>query len=89
MKRNPNSSITILNAAALDAQQLPELSRRSILQGGAGLTLAIMAGPLLTACAPKSGAVATGPLAPGQFLRVGTDSTVTVISANTEVGQGG
>jgi isoquinoline 1-oxidoreductase subunit beta len=88
MKRNSNESITILNAAALDVQQLPEVSRRSILQGGAGLTLAIMAGPLLTACAPKSGAVAAAPFAPGQFLRVGADSIVTVISANTEMGQG-
>jgi isoquinoline 1-oxidoreductase beta subunit len=93
MKRTTNTTFTIVNAAGLKAEQLPELNRRSLLKGGAGLTLAILAGPLVTACSPNAGTGgaagnASGPLAPNQFLRIGTDNTVTVISASTELGQG-
>jgi isoquinoline 1-oxidoreductase beta subunit len=97
MKRTNTFPFTIVNAsvgapgaaAAADAAFASGLSRRSMLKGGAGLTLAILAGPLVTACAPKTGpAVAAGPLAHSQFLRVGADGIVTVISANTELGQG-
>ena len=65
-----------------------KIDRRDLLKGGATLTLAVMAGPLITACADKGPAVAASPLAPGHFLRVGADSVVTVISPNTELGQG-
>jgi isoquinoline 1-oxidoreductase beta subunit len=67
-----------------------ELSRRDVLKAGAGLTLAITAGGALVACGDKgaTGIAATGPFAPGHFLRIGTDGIVTVISPNTEMGQG-
>lgn len=81
--KNQNSSpdFSIVNAALL-----PEMNRRDLLKG-AGLTLAVLGGgSLLNACA--SPGTSTAPLAPNQFLRVGTDGTVTVISPNTELGQG-
>jgi isoquinoline 1-oxidoreductase beta subunit len=67
-----------------------ELSRRDVLKAGASLTLAIGAGSLITACG-KSAAVsgaAAAPLAPGAYLRIDADDIVTVISPNTEMGQG-
>src|SRR6478735_7775203 len=75
-------SFSIVNAALL-----PELNRRDLLKG-AGLTLAVLGGgSLLNACAGGTKAE-VAPLAAGHFLRIGTDSTVTVISPNTELGQG-
>ena len=89
MKRPSSPPVTIVSASTIDARDLPALSRRGLLQAGAGLTLAVFAGPLLVACADKSGKAAdAAPLAPGHFLRIGADSTVTVISASTELGQG-
>src|SRR6185369_4457848 len=74
-------SFSIVNAALL-----PELNRRDLLKG-AGLTLAVLGGgSLLNACASTE--KNSGPLSPNQFLRVSTDGTVTVISPNTELGQG-
>jgi isoquinoline 1-oxidoreductase beta subunit len=75
----------------VNADALPDFSRRGLLKAGAGLTLAVMAGPVLTACADKGAAPATGgggPLAPNAFVRIGADSAVTVISRNAEIGQG-
>ena len=78
-----DQNTTIVNAALL-----PELNRRDLLKG-ASLTLAVIgAGSLLTACAGKSGSANVKPLAPGHFLRVGGDGIVTVISPQTELGQG-
>ena len=70
-----------------------ELSRRDVLRAGAGLTLAIGAGSLITACgnATTAATAATAdatPLAPGHFLSISADDIVTVISPNTEMGQG-
>ncbi len=69
-----------------------ELSRRDLLRAGAGLTLAVGAGSLITACSDAGsagGATADAtPLAPGHFLSIGADDIVTVISPNTEMGQG-
>ena len=54
---------------------------------GAGLSLAILGtGPMLGAC--SDGADTDNALAPGHFLRIGADSRVTVLSPNTELGQG-
>ncbi len=76
------SPVRILNAAAL-----AQASRRDVLKG-AGLTLAMVGtGSLLAGCS-TSGNDADATLAPNQFLRIGADSRVTVISPNTEVGQG-
>jgi isoquinoline 1-oxidoreductase subunit beta len=79
-----NQTSIIVNAALL-----PDFNRRDVLKG-AGLTLAVVgSGAVLTACAGKPGSAASvKPLAPGHFLRVGGDSVVTVISPNTEIGQG-
>jgi isoquinoline 1-oxidoreductase beta subunit len=79
--RNPLASTSILNAAALS-----NVNRRDLLRG-AGLTLAMVGtGPLLSACSTSDDAMAT--LVPNQFLRIDADSKVTLVSPNTEVGQG-
>ncbi|MEY4761628.1 MAG: hypothetical protein RLZZ200_1484 [Pseudomonadota bacterium] len=70
----------------LNVSDQPAVTRRGVLKAGAGLSLAIAAGPMLSACADK-GPVA-GTLAPGPFLRIGNDDIVTVISRNSEIGQG-
>jgi isoquinoline 1-oxidoreductase subunit beta len=79
---NQNSSrdFSIVNAALL-----PDMTRRDLIKG-AGLTLAVLGGSsLLSACAGKADAA---PLNVTQFLRIGTDGSVTVISPQTEMGQG-
>jgi isoquinoline 1-oxidoreductase subunit beta len=79
---NDSSEISIVNAALL-----PDMSRRDLIKG-AGLTLAVLGGgSLLTACAGSTDAKG-GPLAATQYLRIGNDGTVTVISPQTELGQG-
>jgi isoquinoline 1-oxidoreductase beta subunit len=77
-----NQSAGIVNAAVLS-----EINRRDLLMG-AGLTLAVLgAGSVLTACADKPGDV-NARLESGYFLRIGGDNVVTVISPQTEIGQG-
>ncbi|HUG73978.1 MAG TPA: xanthine dehydrogenase family protein molybdopterin-binding subunit [Steroidobacteraceae bacterium] len=62
------------------------VNRRDLLKG-AGLTLAVVStGSLLGACSDTPDAQAT--LVPNQYLRIGPDSKITLISPNTEVGQG-
>jgi isoquinoline 1-oxidoreductase beta subunit len=79
--KHPTHETRIVHAATL-----PGVSRRDLIKG-AGLTLAILGAPaVLTACA--GGAQAKDTLAPNQFLRIGPDSRVTVLSPNTELGQG-
>ena len=68
-----------------------ELSRRSALQGAAGLVVGVWLAPfsnnaLAAAKAGKSGAPAV--FAPNAFVRVATDSTVTVLVKHIEFGQG-
>ena len=67
-------------------------SRRSFLKAGAGLTLGVVAGGALAQAAGpgKAGGVAVGgaTLAPNAFVRIGTDSSVTVIAKHLEMGQG-
>mgnify|MGYP005811952489 CR=1 FL=1 len=80
--RNAAPPVRIVNAATLSG-----LSRRDLLKG-AGLTLALVGtGTLLSGCSTH-GSGADGALAPNQFLRIGADNRVIVISPNTEVGQG-
>ena len=79
--QNDPQDFSIVNAALL-----PELNRRDLLKG-AGLTLAVLGGgSLLNACASTDKNAA--PLSASQYLRIGADGTVTVISPNTELGQG-
>jgi isoquinoline 1-oxidoreductase beta subunit len=81
---------TLINnhsAGTVNAAVLTEINRRDLLKG-AGLTLAVLgAGSVLTACASKPGD-ANAKLESGYFLRVGGDNVVTVISPQTEIGQG-
>jgi isoquinoline 1-oxidoreductase subunit beta len=79
--QNTSREFSIVNATLL-----PDMSRRDLIKG-AGLTLAVLGGgSLLTACA--SGDAKGGPLTATQYLRIGNDGTVTVISPQTELGQG-
>ena len=81
--RFSSQGFTVVNAALL-----PELNRRDVLKG-AGLTLAVLgSGALLNACAGGGKSADAAPLASGQFLRIGADGKVTVVSPNTELGQG-
>ncbi|HTQ35466.1 MAG TPA: xanthine dehydrogenase family protein molybdopterin-binding subunit [Steroidobacteraceae bacterium] len=76
------------NASIVHARELSGVTRRDVLKG-AGLTLAVIgSGGLLDACSGKPAASSTATLAPNQFLKIGPDSSVTLISPNTELGQG-
>lgn len=79
-RNNTEGGATIVSA---------HFNRREVIQG-AGLTLAIVAGgSSLTAC--STGKPATDPsatFAPTHFLKIGGDNTVTLLSPNTEIGQG-
>jgi isoquinoline 1-oxidoreductase beta subunit len=71
----------------INNQNSGTLNRRDLMKG-ASLTLAVLgSGSIITACASKPGDV-NAKLETGHFLRVGGDNTVTVISPNTEIGQG-
>jgi len=77
---------TAADSSVVNAATLSGLSRRDLLKG-AGLTLAVIGTGSLAGCSAGSGENPTA-LAPNQFLRIDTDSRVTLISPNTEVGQG-
>src|ERR1700704_2256466 len=70
----------------------PLVSRRVFLQSAGATGLAIGFGWLVPtgaeAALPGLEGVATGPLAPNAFIRVGTDNFVTVICKHHEMGQG-
>lgn len=70
----------------MSTTELENVSRRRLLQGAAGLTLAMYL-PVASA-APKARGAAVAPFAPNAFLRVGEDSSVTVIAKHLEMGQG-
>ncbi len=62
------------------------ITRRDVMKG-AGLTLAVIGGgSLITACSKTETASAT--LVPNHFIKVGSDSSVTLICPQTEIGQG-
>ena len=71
------------------------IARRAVLAGGASTGLLIAVGGFVptSAFAAAPGAagaegLATGPLAPNQFVRVGTDNLVTIVCKHHEMGQG-
>ena len=67
-------------------------TRRAVLAAGAGTGLLIAVGALAprdaVAASPGAEGAATGPLAPNQFVRVGTDNLVTIVCKHHEMGQG-
>lgn len=74
------------NATA--APKAAGLSRRTLLQGTTGLLVGVYLAPMsrsAQAATPKARAAA---FAPNAFVRVGTDSTVTVLVKHIEFGQG-
>lgn len=69
-----------------DTTRIENDSRRRFLQGAAGLTLALHLPAALSAA--SNTASETARFEPNAFLRIGTDSTVTVICKHLEMGQG-
>ncbi|MCE2681328.1 MAG: xanthine dehydrogenase family protein molybdopterin-binding subunit, partial [Burkholderiales bacterium] len=71
---------------------ISNVSRRDFLQGGLGLTLAFVLPELVSAAAdPGKAGLANQTIPvfePNAFLRIGADSSVTVISKHLEMGQG-
>lgn len=67
---------------------LHRLSRRTLMRGGAGLTIGLVlnrtGGRLIAAPA----ALPAKPFAPNAFIRIGRDDLVTVVIKHTELGQG-
>ena len=73
----------------MSTTELENAGRRRLMQGAAGLTLAMylpVAAAATKAVAAKGGTVA--PFAPNAFLRIGEDNTVTVMAKHLEMGQG-
>lgn len=79
---------TLLNNASSASAALA-INRRDLIKG-AGLTLAIIGGgSVLNACSGQSGSSTNAKaLETGHFLRIGSDGVVTVITPQTEIGQG-
>ena len=80
---NDTTQISIVKTDAL-----PNATRRTLLKTSAGLSLAVMTGPLLTACAGNNFKPTGAQFASGNFLRLSDDGIVTVICRNAEIGQG-
>lgn len=64
-----------------------QASRRDVLKGGGALTIAMWL-PAGDARANDAEAAKSGTFAPNAFVRIDKDSTVTVLSKHTEMGQG-
>ena len=68
------------------------VKRRLVLQALSGSGLVLGFGTMVIApaqaAAPAQEGVATGPLAPNPFVRIGTDNLVTVVCKHHEMGQG-
>ena len=68
------------------------ITRRAVLAAGSGAGLLVAVGGLFpksaSAAAPGVEGVASGPLAPNAFVRVGTDNLVTIVCKHHEMGQG-
>ncbi|ANQ83115.1 putative isoquinoline 1-oxidoreductase subunit beta [Azoarcus olearius] len=72
--------------------QITNVSRRDFLKAGAGLTLSVSLPGAVLAAAGGPGiagsATAAADFTPNAFVRIGADSTVTVLSKHLEMGQG-
>jgi len=90
-RRESLQSLLFPEAEAAPAGAAP-LTRRTLLKSAAGGGLLISIGSLAPsvaqAAAPGPEGVATGPLAPNAFVRVGTDNLVTIVCKHHEMGQG-
>ncbi len=73
--------------SAAERDPVIQASRRDILKGGAALTVAMWV-PARGAHANDSDVAKAGSFAPTAFVRIDEDSTVTVLSKHTEMGQG-
>ena len=75
----------------MNALDIVNLSRRDFLKAGAGLTLGTVIPQAFAQAGPGQAggkAVAAGAFEPNAFIRIGTDSSVTVIVKHLEMGQG-
>ncbi|NJD36218.1 MAG: xanthine dehydrogenase family protein molybdopterin-binding subunit [Betaproteobacteria bacterium] len=72
----------------MSTMQIENVSRRSFLQGVAGLTLSFCLPALAAPAAAGKTAAAVVPFEPNAFLRIGSDNSVTVIAKHLEMGQG-
>ena len=66
---------------------IEQLTRRDVLKGTAGLTLAFYLGPTHSMSADTA-TNQRAAFAPNAFVRIGTDNIVTVIAKHAEIGQG-
>jgi isoquinoline 1-oxidoreductase beta subunit len=64
------------------------LSRRALLQGTTGLLVGVYLAPMSRSAQAATPKARTAAFAPNAFVRVGTDSTVTVLVKHIEFGQG-
>jgi len=73
--------------STLSSEGISNVSRRSVLKGGAALTLAIAVsrGQMLEAAQASTGPAA---FVPNDFIRVSSDGIVTIVSKHLEMGQG-
>jgi isoquinoline 1-oxidoreductase subunit beta len=67
---------------------IANVSRRDVLKAGAALTLAVSVAGRVFAEPAASGAAGAPPFAPNDFVRISSDSVVTIISKHLEMGQG-
>jgi len=75
----------------MDTLDIVNLSRRDFLKVGTGLTLGLAAPRVFAQAGPGQAGgkvVAAGAFEPNAFVRIGTDSRVTVIVKHLEMGQG-
>ena len=88
MNTNPNTSLDAAVSGKVSGNDSGTVSRRSFLQSGAAAGGALMVGFVLPGCAAMSmpGPVSTA--MPNSWVRVGSDNSVTILCARSEMGQG-
>jgi isoquinoline 1-oxidoreductase beta subunit len=85
-------STDLSSTSAATDESARGLTRRALLTSGAGAGLVIAIGGFAPrsafAALPEKDGLATGPLAPNAFVRIGTDNLVTIVCKHHEMGQG-